>query len=473
MSVENANKTYSEMLPIWDEMDDVCGGERAVKAKTIAYLPMICGCDDPEEERRYYDSYLNRAVFYPSAKNTLENNVGLAFAEDPSFEPDGLDFLKSDADGAGTSLYQQNQTAHSYLMKYGRGGFFVDYPSVEGGVSKSDVVQRGIRPTVVLYSPKNIINWRVRKVNGVYKTCLVVLYEETSQVDPQDEFKEKIVKIYRVLRLDEQNKYCMQVYSDESGAITANDPIYPRNAKGQLWSEIPFQVIGSESNSWNVQPIPIEPVAMVNLAHYRNSAEYEQTIFYAGQVQPVINELDDNALQYLNAVDENGRKVNPIVLGSQSVLTLPQGSNFNFVKADEGTIAKEGMTEKLQYMQLLGAKINDINEVAKTATQSDNEQMTKHSVLSLCVSNLNEAMEKVLRWVAQYYGSGDKAKFTIKQDFAKGKLSLEDMKFWQSEFANQSISAETYFYIKKNGKIPEIDYEEEQKRIDAEKSAII
>lgn len=473
MSVQNANAKYGEMLPVWIEMDDVCAGERKVKQKSTAYLPMICACDDDEENKFYYDSYLKRAVFYPIAKDTLNNNIGLAFSEDPSFEDDGLDFLKDDADGAGTSLFQQAQIALGYQLKYGRGGFFVDYPQVEGGVSKSDVAEKGIRPTVVLYSAKSIINWRVRKVRGVFKTSLVVLLEESSQVDPNDEFAEVMVKTYRVLRLDENDKYSMQVYTDSDGLLETGEIHYPRNASGALWGEIPFIPVGSQSNDFEVDHIPIEPIVSVNLAHYRNSAEYEQSLFYTGQIQPVITELDTQDIEAMTRKNEHGVVECKITLGSYAPLLLPVGAKFEYVQAQESSIAKEGMTEKLAYMQLLGAKITESNEVAKTATQSDNEQMTKHSVLSLCVSNLNEAMEKVLAWVADYHGSGYEAKFTIKQDFAKGRIGLEELKFWQSEYVAGNISAETYFTIKMSGKKPEVSFKDEQIKIERDKNGII
>lgn len=472
MSVQNTNAKYSEMLPVWIEMDDVCDGERKVKQKSVAYLPMICACDDAEENRFYYDSYLKRAVFYPIAKDTLNNNIGLAFSEDPSFDDDGLEFLRDDADGAGTSLFQQNQIALGYQLKYGRAGFFVDYPQVEGGVSKSDVVQKGIRPTVILYSAKNIINWRVRKIKGVFKTSLVVLLEESTQQDPGDEFKDLPVKTYRVLRLDEQDKYSIQVYTDMDGNLEAGDIQYPRNAKGSLWDKIPFIPVGSQSNDFEFDHIPIEPIVSVNLAHYRNSAEYEQSLFYAGQVQPVITELDTHDIELMTRPNEHGVIERKITLGSYAPLLLPVGANFQYVQAQESSIAKEGMTEKLGYMQLLGAKITESNEVAKTATQSDNEQMTKHSVLSLCVSNLNEAMENVLTWVAEYHGSGYNAKFTIKQDFAKGKLGLDWLKLFESLVVSGLMSHETFWQILTTGKIPEIVFKDEVLRLEMQKLGI-
>lgn len=124
-------------------------------------------------------------------------------------------------------------------------------------------------------------------------------------------------------------------------------------------------------------------------------------------------------------------------------------------------------------MKALGAKLLEENQVVKTATESNNESMAKYSVLSLCVANLNEASEIVLRWCAKYFGSGDKAKFTIKQDFAKGKLSLDSLKFYNELVQQGKLSRETFHTIRTTGKVPEIDFEEEEKRIEAETASAL
>ena len=460
MTVESFNRLYSENIERWEVMNAVCEGARAVKAQGLALLPYKVCCD--EDDKRYFD-YLSRAVFYPVTKDTLQNHVGLAFSEDPDFDPDGMDFLKDNADGAGTSIYQLNQKALSLLLKHGRAGFFVDYPTTEDGATKADVEKRGIRPTITLYDATQIINWRVKKFGGVFKTSLIVLFEKTVQQDPQDEFLNKEVRTYRVLRLDDDQKFSVQVYTDASGQMVAGERMYPR-MNGQLWSEIPFQPIGAQVNDFNIDEIPLEPLAEINLAHYRNSAEYENSVHICGQVQPVINELDEEWRDFLV---KNGIK-----LGSYSPLYLPQGSSFQYVQADEQMIAKEAMDGKMAYMEALGAKITDSSEGVKTATQVDSEDIKSYSVLSLCVSNLNEAAENVLRWCANYHGSGYDAKFTIKQDFAVGEISLEELKFYQSEVVARRMSNQTLHEIIKTGKKPEISFEDEQLRIEAQGSGM-
>lgn len=461
MAVNNPNSLYMTNLPRWQTMNDVCAGAAAVKLAGLKYLPFNFDCDaDQKQNNKRFDAYLRRAVFYPVTKDTLQNHVGLAFSEDPTFEPDGMDFLKSNADGAGTSIYQLNQKALNLLLKHGRGGFFVDYPQVEGGVSQGDV-ERGIRPTITLYDATQIINWRVEKFGGIFKTSLIVLQENTIEKDPQDEFSDIQVTTYRVLRLNENEEYSVQVWTNKTGELIAGEEIKPL-INGRVGDVIPFIPIGAQSNDFGIDEIPLEGLADINLAHYRNSASYEKAVHICGEIQPVISELPEDWLEFLAK--------NKVKLGSDDALTLPIGAKFEYVSAKVEMVAKDAMTGKMDYMEALGAKVLDKTQTIKTATQVDSEDMTSHSVLSLCVSNLNEAAEYYLKWCAEYHGSGFDAKFVIKQDFARGEIGLEMLKFYQSEVVAGRMSKRTFDEIKVTGKVPEIAYEDELLRIEEERN---
>lgn len=440
-------------------MRDVTSGSRAVKSKRNLYLPVTYNCDESAENKLRYDAYLMRAVFYPVTKDTMLNHVGLAFAEEPKFDEGGLPFLKYDADGANTSIYQLNQRALKDLLRYGRGGFFVDYPQTDGGATKADI-ERGIRPAIVYYDAFQIINWRVDSYGAKKKLSLVVLHEKSEVKDPSDEFSVLQANIYRVLRLDENGEYCIQIYSDESGQMLASEPIYPIS-NGKRWDEIPFIFLGAQSNDPNIDSIPLESLAEVNLAHYQNSAEYESSVFICGQVQPVINELSE---EWRDHIEETGIK-----LGSGVPLLLPQGSTFQYVQAAPNPLCKEAMDGKFSYMQALGAKVLDKSIANKTATQVDSENMTQHSVLSLCVANLNEANEYALNWCAKYQGTDDVPTFSIKQDFAVGEIDNELLKIYQEEVVSERMSELTFHAIKQTGKMPEVTYEDEKAQIERER----
>lgn len=461
MPVNTKHAKFQEMEKRWQKVDDVCEGEHIIKKKANLYLPQPNVSDDQAENDAYYESFLKRAVFYEITKDTLNENVGLAFAEDPTFNPDGLDFLKYDADGTGKSIYQVAQSALHNLLKKGRGGLFVDYPTTENGqVSQYDVENNGVKPTIIHFNATQIINWRVRKVGTVYKTVLVVLHQKEEKLTG-DEFSQEDYNLYRVLRLDESGSYCQQTYSDESGSLVPGKLQYPTQ-NGTSWKFIPFMPLGSFANDWNIDPIPLESLASMNLAHYQNSASYEDMTFICGQAQPTISNLDKSWAEWLQ---ENGMR-----LGSRSPLMLPVNSTFEFKQVTENSLPKEAMQTKEQYMAAQGAKLTNEATVVKTATQSDNEAMAKYSVLSLCVANINEAFEQVLKWCAMYAGQGNNAKFVIAQDFAKGKLTLDDLKFYNELALQGKISHETLWEILQSGKVPELNYEEEQLRIESQQA---
>ena len=460
MAVDSKHPLYDENLYRWKLVNDVCDGSQSIKKMGVQYLPVVNACATDAENLAYNDSYRQRAVFFEVTKDTLQSHVGLAFSEDPTLKPDGLDFLKKNADGNGKSIYQLNQLALEGLLRQGRGGFFVDFPSVTGSMSQAEIERLNIRPSIVYYPSLNIINWDKRKVGGVYKNSLIVLHEVSEKRDEQDGFKFKKFNRYRVLRLEENNTYSVQVYSDESGSIVADEKVLPKKKGGAFFDEIPFIPLGSQVNDFSIDSIPLESLALMNLAHYRNSAEYENSVFICGQIQPVISGLSE---EWRDHLEKSGIK-----LGSFSPLTLPEGGSFQFAQAESNMVAREAMKDKFDYMQALGAKVLDKTTANKTATQVNEEAATQHSVLSLCVSNLNEASEYYLKWCAEFEGRGFEAKFSIKQDFARGEIGLEELKFYYELVVSGDLSKQTFHEIRTTGKVPEIDREEEQARIDLE-----
>ena len=461
MSVESTHADFMKHEARCKIVNDACSGSLSIKRAGYAYLPQVIASDDAKENDARNEAYRARAVFFEITKDTLNKMLGIAFADDPHFQPDGMDFLKNDADGSGKSIYQLAQTALSGLLKNGRGGLFVDYPQTNGDSSVSDMESKGIRPTIVHYTSSQIINWRVKRVGSMLKTSLIVLSETETQVSSADEFSQKVIQVYRVLRLDKDGYYTVQIYSDRDGALKPDgEPTYPTNSKNQKWTEIPFIPLGAFSNDWDIDPIPLESLALMNIAHYHNSAEYENTVFVCGQAQAVVTGLDE---AWRNHLEEKG-----MFIGASTPILLPIGATFSFAQANEKTIAKEAMEAKEKYMQSLGAKLLEESQVIKTATQSNNESVAQHSVLSLCVANINEAFELVLRWCAEYHGVGNDAKFSIKQDFAKTKLSLDDLKFYNELMLQGKLSQRTFHEMRTTGKVPEIDFEAETKRIEEE-----
>ncbi|EPO7904192.1 DUF4055 domain-containing protein, partial [Acinetobacter baumannii] len=76
---------------------------------------------------------------------------------------------------------------------------------------------------------------------------------------------------------------------------------------------------------------------------------------------------------------------------------------LGIVQADPNTLAREAMKDKWEKMKEMGARLIEKGSAAKkTATESNSDDAVQHSVLSLCVVNMNEAFSMALRWAAKF-----------------------------------------------------------------------
>lgn len=437
---------------------DVCTGAGAIKAGQTKYLPMANALDLSDENIARYESYLARAVFYEITKETSLNYIGRAFAKNPMFDSDGNDYLEDDANGAGLSIYQLAQAGLKHQLEQGGFGMLVDYPEQAQGASKLDREINGVRATINKYNLDSIINWRVTKKGNAYLTSLVVLAETITEAT-DDFFVEKKIEQWRVLKLDTNGLYCVEIWQKgDSGEPSMISQAYPTDASGRQWTEIPFQIVGSFANKWQFGEIPLDPIAQINIAHYHNSADYEDSIFWCGRVQAVIGGLSQDWAQEL--------KKDGVYIGSPTPLMLPVGGSFEFAQAQPNQLVKEGMDDKLAMMIKLGARLVEQGSVNKTATQAEMDSSTQHSVLSLCVANLNEAFNKCLQWVAAFNGTGTNAVFEAKQDFASVSVdAVMAQQLFNAALAGK-LSFTTWYDYLRTGKLPEIDYEQESLRIE-------
>lgn len=109
---------YEKALYAWSLVDDVVAGQSAVKEKRTAYLPKPNPSDTSAENKERYDQYLARAVFYNATGRTLQGLVGAAFRKDPTLNTTtALDYVLTDIDGAGVSIYQQSQSVVKSVLK--------------------------------------------------------------------------------------------------------------------------------------------------------------------------------------------------------------------------------------------------------------------------------------------------------------------------------------------------------------------
>ncbi len=387
-------------MPLWKIIRDVCRGADAVKSAGHAYLLRLDPADRSARNRRRNEGYLARAVFYPVAANTKTGLLGLAFRKAPTVQAsEKLAVLEQNADGAGTGLCQQSQVVLEHILETGRHGLYADYST------------RDKRPVIVSYQAEDIVNWRTETIDGRTRLTLVVLREV---VEEPDGYGFKLRTRYRELALENERFVCRvwkRSGEEETGAYLVDSEITPQGAASAgFWDEIPFAFIGAQNNDPTLDEPPLGALVEINLGHYRNSADYEDSVWFCGQVQPWMSGLDR---EWRTHLEETGVKV-----GSRTPLLLPKDGSFGYAQAQPNMLAKEAMDSKRDYMVALGARLIEQNSAVKTATQAGSEQTTSTSLLSICVSNVSEAYTRVLNWCAIWAGiKSEECRYTISQEF--------------------------------------------------------
>ncbi len=422
MTTDYARPEHVAMAPKWSKVRDAVAGEEAVKAATIRYLP---NPDELDKDSQRYDAYLKRAVYYNATGRTLQGLVGVAFANWPMIKT-RLAVLLSDADGSGVGLINQSQWILSEVMQTGRGGLLADYAAIDPAFfmrerTVAEAERAGLRPYVSAYSAESILTWETQ---GGKLTRLVLLEDHATYEGGEVHFLPQL----RELVL-EDSIYSARIWRrmSDKGQFLQVSSFTTR------LDYIPFAFIGSTNNDATPDQPPLLDLASLNLAHYRNSADFEESAFLMGQPQVVIS----------GVTEDWAKDQGVITFGSRRALVLPHDGKADMLQAQPNNLAKEAMLDKERMMQGIGARLVAQREAVVTATQSASETKASYSVLSLACDNVSDAYTKVLQWLETWGRSGTSdASFAIDTRFNDLTLDAnairETVAAWQAGLVPQS-----------------------------------
>ena len=405
MPVSKPHSDYDKAVKSWILVADCVEGEAAIKRAGTAYLPKPNQTDASAENQARYNAYTQRASFQNVTARTKNTLLGAAFRKEPKPDiPDLINYILESSTKNKLPLLNLLKKSVGEVLEKGRYGILVEYPPADKNLTKAEVEKAGLRAHLAPYEAEDIINWRMAKG----RLTLVVLQETRSIED--DGFTETKEIQYRVLRLVE-GVYSQQLY--DKGGEPLGLPVMPLKADGKKWDEIPFAFMGAENNDADIDTAPLYDMAIVNIAHYRNSADYEESLFLVGQPTPVIAGLDQGW------VDENMN--GGLHIGSRAVISLPKGADAKLLQAGANTMPMEGMEHKEKQMVALGARLIQPSGGVETAYAAKVKYSADSSVLAGVVDNVEDAMRWALRWVAEYMGADP-----IKVEIELNKIFFED-----------------------------------------------
>ena len=428
--VETHRQELIDITPKYDLIRDILEGEFAVKAAGTKYLPVPN--DDVLDTSERYKAYKLRAVLYNVTHRTVEGLVGQLFLRDPVIEvPDILQHVVKDANAANMTLIQMAKMACNHVVPYGRGGIFTDYSSVNQAASLADLRAGIVRPTINFYKPWHIINWDREKIDSRNLLSFVVLMESKT-IKKEFVIEHKVQ--YRVLRLirDEFGELCTKVevwFKSENGEFEIIESYIICDAKGAPLGEIPFDFTGSDDNDDTIDEPPIFDTASLNMAHYRNSADFEESCFMLGQPTPWVTGLTEHWAKNVLKGE--------IFLGSRTVIMLGENTAAGLLQVEPNTLAREAMDHKEKQMRALGAKLVQERIIEATATEVELQNASEDSVLTTIGKNVTTVFQKALERAAAYIGQPiEDIKFKLNDNFDLTTMTAEETRIGAELWAN-------------------------------------
>ena len=430
------HKEYAEYLPIWEQIDDVLAGERGVKAKGALYLPKPNPNDLSEANDIRYKQYAKRALFFNATGRTVSALVGSVFRKKPYIElPDSIAYAYNNIDGNGVGIAQQSQSVVKNVLSKGRTGLLVDFPAVDGDITVARARQENLQPYCIQYDAKNIVNWITERHGAITILKTIVLQEEIEQF--LDILQTETIQQYRVLYIDDEGYYSQYVYQvDDQLKVTDVEIIEPRDANGNRLNFIPFVFVGSENNDYTIDDSPVYDLSNVNLSHYRNSADNEESSFIVGQPSLFLYVSNGAAVLEQNP---DGIKV-----GSRAANMLGADDRAELLQANANNLPRENMRDKESMMVMLGARLVTPSQ-QETAEAARIKRSGDHSILGIIVKNVDNAYAQVIEWM-QLFQSGveDEFVFQVNNDFFFEKMTPQDRQAWLMDIQQGVISVNDY-----------------------------
>lgn len=399
--------------PLWATVRDVLEGQEKVKKEGEKYLPKPNPGDKSQENSDRYEAYKTRALFANMTARTLAGMVGTVFSKEPiATLPDALMPLYENVDGGAVTLDQQAKKTLADVLSVGRAGLLTDYPpkpSVDEvdpadptkvvkktrEFTREDINAGLARPTIQFYFAEDIINWRYEIVGGLRKLSLVVLHEMYVMKD--DGFKKEEADQWRELRLVD-GRYTVTIWQKvENGNIQPVSSFTPTKADGQPFDYIPFEFIGVQNNDAGIDDVPLLDLANLNIAHYRNSADFEEMVFILGQPTTVISGLTEHWAKEILGGE--------VKMGSVSALLLPEGAQAQYLQVSESQIALKAMEHKERQAVALGARLVNDKTVQRTAKEAGMDDAAEQSTLLSATKNVNSAYKRAIESAALYAGA--------------------------------------------------------------------
>ena len=447
MRVQDVSPKVSAMSDHWSMITTLLGGTAAMRAAGERYLPKW-----PNEERDAYESRRQTAVLFPAFERTIEVMSGKPFSKELTLEkvPQELEEAMKNCDLEGHNLHAFSSMLLPVVISYGFAGVLVDMPKRPPEVrTLRDEKLAKIRPYLVAVYPNQILGWQT-KVKEDGSTQLAQLRIAEVFEEPDGPFGTKEVRRVRVL---EPGKYTL--YQE-----TKPDEFTEVESGLTTLSEIPFVPFYARRTGFMISKPPLLNLAYQNVKHWQSQSD-QDTLLHTARV-PIL---------FMKGVSKD---VALTIGGSSAVRADDPDADLKFVEHSGAAIGagKESLLDLETQMRQTGAELLIIRSVGpeRSATESNNDAEANKSDLQRIAESVEDSLDQVLSFCAQWTGQKEGGNVTLFKDFGAAFLSDTSAAMIVTAQQGGLISKQTALNeLKRHGTLsPDLDVEKEIDLVEAE-----
>lgn len=512
MPIDSVHPQVANMQSEWTKIRDVLAGDKMVKSpeRRYTYLPRLPGqriVPNPGYGNAAYIGipsiastgawideyllYLNRAVLLSGFAERVQHGlVGMVMRKKPEFEvpPAIADEMENiTLDGTTAAGFTKMLLAEDLSVSWG--GVLVDWSERHG------------RPYQRCYCAEDVQNWRIDYLDGQPIPTRVMLAEHMMMPDPEDPWQEKCVEQRRVLELVPEadlmataptefpfgmlvhRMFQKQMQTNGQEMWVEMDRIVPMRRERPL-GFIPFQPFNALEAAWKCsRPALLNLIDMI-LAHYRNSADYENAIHCAG-----VPTLAVWGIGLRNAGDNiavgGGQAGQHVEIGPGRIITGENpGGHAEYVQTGGQGAAeiKQAMEDKKAEMATMVARLllSEQRRVAETAEAQRIAFAGDDASLVSVVDAIEQTLTNTCTWQAWWAGTyetvedaGKDVSVTLNRDFIEAPITADELNRLGLEVDANRLSLRDYFYnAQRGGRVrPDIDFDEYQIELRQQKMA--
>jgi hypothetical protein len=421
-SVKTLHRDYIANASKWKKIRDV------LAANCRSYLRDVSSSEtDQDYKKQRQEEYETGGVFYNFTKRTLSGMVGAVMRKPAEvLLPADVEYLLTNCDGAGMGIEAQSQDTLREVDSVGRAGLLVDAPETAAATMAEQNAGQ-LNPRIQLYTAENIINWRRSRKGSTQVLTLVVLREPYEYQAANNEFDWLQGEQYRVLEIVD-GKYRQRLFVFDSAGAQVGDSVEPviPMVKGKPLDYIPFQFIGSDNNDESIDPAPLETMSDINIGHFRNSADVEDSAFYQ-QGTLILAPGENMSGQMFKELHPNGLR-----MGARIGYNLGAGGSAQIVQPDPNNLSFELMRSKEDQAVKAGAQLITPT-VQITAEASRLQRGADTSIMATIAINVSKAYEQAIKWCGAFLGqqyTDEDVTFELNMEFFLTQMGAQEIMAW-------------------------------------------